>query len=133
MRKLLIWLGAVALAVLLVAVIGFGTLLWGTLGLNREGKIYAGEATLAVVQHWESAALEARATPALRATLKPDQLASLFRWFQTLGALQKLDPCDGDIRVNVSATAGRVTTGQFNCPAQFEAGAATISLLILKT
>ena len=132
MRKLLTWIGAAALITLIVGVPGFGYLAWVASGLDNEGRIYSDQATIAVVQHWNAAALKDRASPELLASIKPDQLASLFHWFGTLGALKSVAPCSGQVNVNVTIVSGRTTSGQFTCNAKFESGDATVSLLIFK-
>jgi hypothetical protein len=133
MRKLLTWIGAATLVLLVVGGAGFAYMVTRGLHMDEEARLYADKAVRPIIEHWNPDALKAQASPSLLANIKPDQLASLFVWFQTLGELKTINPCTGQARLDVNTTTGRTLTGQYTCQAQFQAGPATIQLSLIKT
>ena len=132
MRLVLTWIGAVALLLFVVALAGFGYLVLQGNRLDNEGRIYADETVRPIVNHWDASALKDQASPALLAATKPEQFASLFRWFATLGSLKALEPCGGQSRIDITTQQRRVTTGQYSCQAHFQNGDAVVQLLLIR-
>jgi hypothetical protein len=133
MRKVLSWIGVAALAILVV--VG-GLIAYAAIQGNRldnEARLYADKAVRPIIDHWNADALKQAASPRLLAAIKPEQLASMFQWFQTLGPLKMAQPCNGQVRIDVNSTTGRTLTGQYSCAAQFQNGAATIQLVLVKS
>ena len=67
MRKFLVALGAMTLAVVVAAGIGVGILIYKGKSLDRESKAYVDSAVPAIVTVWSKYALLDQATPELRA------------------------------------------------------------------
>ena len=132
MRKVLTWIGGATLLFLAVCIGGVGYLAVQGSRLDTQARLYADGALRPVVSPWNVQALTDRAAPELLASTKPEQLAALFQWFKTLGALKDAEPCGGQTRLDVNTSTGRTLTGQYTCRARFQGGDATIQMLLVK-
>jgi hypothetical protein len=132
MRKVLTWIGGATLLFVAVCIGGVSYMAVQGTRLDNEARLYADGAVRPVVSPWNLQALTDRAAPELLANTKPAQLAALFVWFKTLGALQDLEPCGGGTRLDVNIGSGRTLTGRYTCRAHFQAGEAQIQLVLIK-
>lgn len=88
MRKVLTWIGAATLLFVAVCIGGVSYMAVQGTHLDNEARLDADCAVRPVVAPWNLQALTERAAPELLANTKPAQLAALFVWFKTLGALR---------------------------------------------
>jgi hypothetical protein len=108
--------------------------------LDKESKAYADAAIPAIVTKWSVKELLHRASPELKQLTKTDDLERTFRWFSSLGGLQKCAPAQGQvwpadllaIFVPVSPQSGKTITAHYTARSQFEKGEATITLVLIK-
>jgi hypothetical protein len=128
MKKFFIILGSIFLALIVLGAIGIAVVAVRGTALDKEGKAYADAAIPAIVTTWSEKELMDRASPELKQAGTLDQLDRMFRWFSSLGRLQKCAPAQGQAIMQT----GKMTTGQYTAKATFEKGEATIQLLLIK-
>jgi hypothetical protein len=128
MKKFFIVLGSIFLALIVFGAIGIAVVAVRGTALDKEGKAYADAAIPAIVTTWSEKELMDRASPELKQAGTLDQLDRMFRWFSSLGRLQKCAPAQGQAIMQT----GKMTTGQYTAKATFEKGEATIQLLLIK-
>ena len=133
MKKFLIVLGSIFLAVIVLGAIGIAfTAIRGT-ALDKESKAYADSALRAIVSTWSEKELLDRASPEFRKAVTIDQLDRFFlAYYNTLGRLQKCEPAQGQSTMSLTSQTGGMTTGQYTAIATFEKGEATIKLTLIK-
>ena len=133
MKKFLIVLGSIFLALILLGGIGIAfTAIRGT-ALDKESKAYADSAIRAIVSTWSEKELLDRASPELKKAVTIDQLDRFFlAYYNTLGGLQKCEPAQGQATMSLTSQTGRMTTGQYMAKTTFEKGEATITLTLIK-
>src|SRR5262249_55225572 len=129
MRKLLCFVGATTLAVVVVAGIGVGVLVWKAKGLDAESKAYVDAAVPAITAHWDKMALLDRATPELRASTSADQVATLFDKFARLGSLVEYEGSKGDANLSYFTGRGSQISALYHAKAKYENGEATLRLV----
>lgn len=132
MKKFLIILGSIFLAIIVIvaALIAF-VAVRGT-RLDKESKAYADAAIPAIVNTWSEKALLDRASPEFKQAVTIDQLDRLFRWVSTLGTPQKIAPAKGDAIMSATSQAGRQTTANYDTKVTFAKGEANIHLALIK-
>lgn len=133
MKKFLIVLGSIFLALIVLGGIGIAfTAIRGT-ALDKESKAYADSAIRSIVTNWSEEELLDRASPEFKTAVTTDQLDRFFlAYYNTLGGLQKCEPAQGQATMSLTSQTGRMTTGQYTAKATFEKGAATIKLTLIK-
>jgi hypothetical protein len=132
MKKFFIILGSIFLALIILGVVGIAFVAVRGSGLDKESKAYADSAIPAIVTTWSEKELLDRASPEFKNAVTIDQLDRLFRFFSSLGRLQKCEPSQGQAIMSATSQTGRMTTGQYTAKATFEKGDATIKLLLIK-
>ena len=132
MKKFLIVLGSIFLALIVLAAIGIGFVAVRGTALDKESKSYADAAIPAIVTTWSQKELLDRASPEFKNAMTIDQLDRLFQVFSRLGRLQKCEPVQGQAIMSATSQTGRTTTGQYTAKATFEKGDATIMLVLIK-
>jgi hypothetical protein len=132
MKKLLIILGSIFLAVILLGAIGIAFLAIRGNALDKESKSYADSAIPAIVSVWNQKELLDRASPEFKKAVTIDELGRLFRWFSSLGRLQKCEPAEGHSLMSATTQSGKVISAQYIAKATFEKGDATVTLGLIK-
>lgn len=133
MRKLLTILGVMFAVILVLVVIAAAIFIPHSLKLEHEGAIYIRSAVPKIVEHWNPQELRERATPELlKAAKSPDEIDRLFKMFSKLGALKHLDTPEGTVTSSAYTGTGVVTVGNYEVHAEFERGAATIKIQLLR-
>src|SRR5215469_14307952 len=135
MKKLLIVLGSIFLAVIVIAAIGIGFVAIRGTALDKESKRYADAAIPAIVTNWSQKELLDRASPEFKQAATSDhrdQFDRLFRWFSGLGQLQKCEPARGQSLMSVTSQEGKTISAQYTSKARFQKGEATIELRLIK-
>jgi hypothetical protein len=132
MRKLLTAIGALTMIIILAAGTGLGVLIYKGNGLDRESKTYVDTAIPAIVGTWSKQALLDRATPELRATATPQDLASLFDWASKLGPFVAYEGASGDANMQFMAGSGSAVSAHYAARVRFRDGTAIIYIMLLK-
>jgi len=83
MKKFLIILGSIFLAIVVLAAIGIAFVAVRGTALDKESKAYADTAIPAIVRTWSEKELLDRASPEFKKAVAIDQLDRLFRAFAT--------------------------------------------------
>jgi hypothetical protein len=132
MKKFLIVLGSIFLAIVVLGAIGIAFFAVRGTALNKESKTYADSAIPAIVTTWSEKELLDRASPEFKKAVTIDQLDRLFRAFAMLGRLQKCEPAQGQSLMSATTKNGKRISGQYTAKATFEKGEATIKLGLIK-
>jgi hypothetical protein len=132
MKKLLIVLGSIFLAIVVLGAIGIAFVAVRGTALDKESKAYADSAVPAIVTTWSEKELLDRASPEFKKAVTIDQLDRLFRAFAVLGRLQKSDPPQGQALMSATTQTGKVISAQYKTKATFEKGEATVTLGLIK-
>jgi UDP-N-acetylmuramyl tripeptide synthase len=132
MKKFLIVLGSIFLAIVVLGAIGIAFVAVRGAALDKESKAYADSAIPAIVTTWSKKELLDRASPEFKKAVAIDQLDRLFGAFATLGRLQKCEPAQGQSLMSATTQNGKTISGQYTAKATFEKGEATIKLGLIK-
>jgi hypothetical protein len=132
MKKILIVLGSTFLALIVLAAIGIGFVAIRGTALDKESKGYADAAIPAIVTTWSQKELLDRASPEFNKAVTSDQLDRMFRWFATLGQLQKCEAAQGQALMSATSQEGKRISAQYTSKATFQKGEATIKLGLIK-
>jgi len=100
--------------------------------LNAESKAYADDAVVAISTKWNREELLRRAAPALRESLKPDDLDNLFAALNTLGPLVEYQGAQGQAHAQATIRTGKQVSAKYLASARFERGIAQIELSLIK-
>ena len=131
-KKALMILGGVFLAIVVIAMVGISILDVKGNALDKESKEYADAAILAVIAGWDIMELEKRASPEFTSAVKGGDLEKLFIMFQKLGKLKEYKGSKGQANISVTVRNGRVITAAYLGSAEFEKGTAEIQLTLIK-
>ena len=132
MKKFLIVLGSIFLAVVVLGAIGIAFFAVRGTALDKESKAYADSAIPAIVSTWSKKELLDRASPEFKNAIAIDQLDRLFRWVSGLGQLQKCEPAQGQSVMSATTQTGKRISAQYTAKATFQKGEATIKLALIK-
>jgi hypothetical protein len=132
MKKFLIVLGSMFLAVIVLAAIGIAFFAVRGSALDKESKTYAESAVPAIATTWSEKELLDRASPEFKKAVTIDQLDRLFGAFSKLGRLQKCEPPQGQSIMSATTQNGKRISAQYTTKATFEKGEATIKLGLIK-
>ncbi len=132
MKKFFIVLGSIFFAVIVLGAIGIGFIAYRGNALDKESKAYADAAIPPIVTGWSEKELLDRASPEFKKVVSVDQLDRMFRWFSSLGHLQKCEPAQGQAIMSATSQSGKMISGQYTAKATFEKGEATIKLGLVK-
>ena len=95
MKKFLIILGSIFLAIVVLAAIGIAFVAVRGNALDKESKAYADTAIPAIINGWSEKELLDRASPEFKQAVTQEQLDQIFHWFGSLGQFQKVRPATG--------------------------------------
>jgi hypothetical protein len=132
MRRFLYVLGALFLGLLVISGVGIGMAVHDGRALDAESKAYVDTAIPAIAKNWSEAEFLNRATPELRGSMSPDQLASLFGEFDRLGSLVAYRGSVGDSMMSYIAGKGKTVSASYLARAAFQNGNAIIRIALLK-
>jgi hypothetical protein len=132
LKKFLIALGALFLALVVLGGIGIALVAIRSTALDKESKAYADSAIPEIASQWSEKALLDRAAPEFKQAVTIDHLDGMFRWFSRLGQLQKLDPVQGESNISLTPQTGKVVSALYTSKAYFENADATITLGLIK-
>src|SRR5262245_31150911 len=119
MKKFLIILGSIFLALIALGALGIGFLAVRGNALDKESKAYADTAIPAIVTTWDKKELMGRVSPEFKQAVTADQVDRLVRWMSSLGRLQKCESAQGQSYQSVSHT-GKQITAKYTAKAQFQ-------------
>jgi hypothetical protein len=128
MKKFLV----VGLIIILLAAAGIAYIAVRGTALDKESKAYAETATPAIVTNWSEKELLDRASPELKKVADQQQFDRMFRWFSSLGRLQKFEPLKGGAIMSATSQAGKQVTAQYQTKATFDKGEAMVTLGLIK-
>ena len=133
MKKFLIILGSIFLALIVLGALGIGLVAVRGNALDKESKAYADEAIPAIVTTWVDKALLDRASPEFNQVTTAVQVYQMFRaWESGLGHLQKCEPAQGQSLMAVTTYGGKTISARYTAKARFERGEATIRVVLVK-
>ena len=132
MKKFLIVLGSIFLAIVVLAAIGIAFVAVRGNALDKESKAYADAAIPAIINGWSQKELLDRASHEFKQAVTQQQLDQMFNWFGSLGPLQKYDPPKGQALMSATTQTGKVISAQYATKATFEKGEAAVTLGLIK-
>ncbi len=129
------WPRAVLQAISLVGIAagcGFaGMIAYGGYDLEGESRQFADAAIADIGRDWDARVLESRAAPELLQTTSPQQRKSALKNFSQLGRLTDYGAPRGEANIAIQDGVS-IITARYSADAQFQNGAATISLGLVK-
>lgn len=128
MKKFLIILGSIFLALIVIGVIGIAFVAVRGNALDKEAKVYADTVIPDIVTTWSEKDLLDRASPELKQAVTTDDVHRMFRWFSSLGGLVRCEPAQGQAIMQ----NGKLTTARYVAKATFQKGEATIQLALIR-
>jgi hypothetical protein len=132
MRKFLYILGALTLIGLVAGIIGLGVVVYEGRALDAESKAFIDSAVPAISATWSKQQLLDRATPELRASVKPEALNALFDGLSRLGPLMEYEGAKGDATMSYMAGSGSTVSASYVAKARFQNGAAIFRIALRK-
>ena len=133
MKKFLAALGLIFVIIVVLGGIGLWYIASRGNALDKESKAYADAAIPAIVANWNEQVLLDRSTVEFSEAARKQHLDQGFRWFGSLGRLQKYEPAQGHatMSANTLMTDTKVTA-QYTAKGSFEKGQATITVDLVK-
>jgi hypothetical protein len=132
MKKLLIVLGVVFLAIIVLAVIGIGIVAVKGAALDKQSKAYVDSAVPAIVSGWDEQELLSRASPEFMQATDKDDLDKLYAMFRKLGSMREYQGSEGQSNMSYTSENGRRTIAVYAAKARFDAGSAVIKITLIK-
>ncbi len=132
MKKTIIILGYVFLALLIVLLAGMGTLVAIGNRQDRESKAYVDAALPAIISTWDIREIEKRASPEFNDEVDYDELEQDFGVLQQLGKLVEYKGSTGDSNITLSFQYGYEISADYNASADFEGGSADMRISLIK-
>ena len=132
MKKLLIVLGVVFLAIIVLAVIGIGIVAVKGAALDKQSKAYVDSAVPAIVSGWDEQELLSRASPEFMQATDKDDLDKLYAMFRKLGSMREYQGSEGQSNMSYTSENGRRTIAVYTAKARFDAGSAVIRITLIK-
>jgi hypothetical protein len=132
MHRFLYILGALTLVALATVVIAIGVIAYRGTALDAESKAFVDSAVPAITASWSQEQLVKRATPELRQSVKPDQLATFFGTLSRLGPLVQYEGATGEATMSYFSASGGTVSASYVANARFENGNATFRIALLK-
>jgi hypothetical protein len=132
LRRLIYILGGLTLFAIVVAAVGFGIIAYKGHMLDAESKAYVDSAVPAIAAQWSKDELLDRATPELRATVKPGELTALFDALSQFGPMVEYEGATGQATMAYLAGSGGAISASYVARAKFRSGSATFRILLLK-
>ncbi|MDE3015886.1 MAG: hypothetical protein KGI29_03075 [Pseudomonadota bacterium] len=137
-QKILIVLGAIFLALLIIAGLGFSYGYFKGKGLDKSSAAYANAAVPAIVANWDINQLLSRAHPALLEKVPKEQMEKIFITLRGLGKLKNFSGCTGEANEQYQiqhyvVLQDTMTSAFYLCNAEFENDSAVVRLALLDT
>jgi hypothetical protein len=130
-RRFLYILGALTLIVIVAAGIGLGVFFYKGHALDAESKAFIDRAVPAITATWSEQQLLDRATPELRASVKPEELKALFDSLSHLGPLIEYEGATGEAAMSYIAGSGGTVSASYVAKARFKNGTATFRIVLI--
>jgi hypothetical protein len=132
MKKLLIVLGVVFLAIIVLAAIGIGIVAVKGAALDKQSKAYVDSAVPVIVSGWDEQELLSRASPEFMQATDKDDLDKLYAMFRKLGSMREYQGSEGQSNMSYTSENGRRTIAVYAAKARFDAGSAVIKITLIK-
>ena len=132
MKKVIMILGYIFLAIIVVLLVGFGSLTVIGNRLDKESKAFVDAAIPAIISTWDIREIEKRASPEFNDDVDHDGLEQDFGVLQQLGNLVMYKGSTGDAHITLSLHYGYEITADYTASADFEAGATTMQMSLIK-
>ncbi len=132
MRRFLYIFGAAILVIIVAAGIGVGVVVYKGNALDAESKAFVDSAVPAIAASWSKDQLLDRATPELRANVKPEELRALFDAVSQLGPFVAYEGATGQANMAYMTGSGSAVSASYVAKAKFKDGTATVRILLLK-
>lgn len=128
MKKILIALGGIALALIVVAgaVVGYAIYAGGKLDVSS--KAYVDRVVPEIVSAWSAENLRREASAELSQQAAGDQIGAAFRKFSALGNLVAYRGSKGEAKISITPKTGKIVTAKYEATAKFEHGDAVIDV-----
>jgi hypothetical protein len=131
-KKVLIVLGTISLALIVVVAVVIGYAAVTGSALDKQSEAYVAAAVPAIVSSWNEQEILSRASPEFEKTTGPAEVNRLFRRFRTLGRLQKCEKAQGQSVISITPETGRIVSAHYVTRAVFDAGEAKIEIHLVK-
>lgn len=131
MKKTIMILGYVFLALIVVIAITVASLAIIGKKLDKESKAFVDAAIPAIVSEWDVDELQKRASPELDASVDYDDVEDYFDSLQQLGKFQEYRGSTGDSNITISLS-GYEITADYTASADFEAGSVDMQISLIK-
>ncbi len=131
MKKIIMLLGYVFLAVIVLAIAGAASVAIMGKRLDKESKIYVDAALPAIITEWDISELQKRAGPEFDASVDYDELEDYFESLRQLGKLEEYQGSTGDSNITISLS-GYEITADYTATADFEKGSVELQVSLIK-
>jgi hypothetical protein len=131
MKKAVMILGYVFLAVVVVVAVTIASLAAIGKKLDKESKAFVDAAIPAIVADWDVAELQKRASPEFDDSVDYDELDEYFDSLRQLGKFQEYKGSTGDSNITISLS-GYEITADYTANAEFETGSAEFQISLIK-
>jgi hypothetical protein len=131
-KKILIVLGAIFLALIILAVIGIGIAAVKGSALDKQTKAYVDSTVPLIVSNWDEQALLSRASPEFTQAVDKEKLDKLYFMFRKLGKFRNYEDSKGQSYMSMTTENGKFVTAVYVCKATFDAGPADIKVTLIK-
>ncbi len=125
-------LGYIFLAIIVVLLVGFGSLTVIGNRLDKGSKAFVDAAIPAIVSTWDVSEIEKRASPEFNDEVDHDGLEQDFGVLQQLGNLVVYKGSTGDAHITLSLQYGYEITADYTASADFEAGSTNMRMSLIK-
>ncbi|HXY61897.1 MAG TPA: hypothetical protein VEJ22_03080 [Nitrospirota bacterium] len=131
MKKTIMILGYVFLALLVVIAATIGSLAILGKKLDKESKAFVDAAVPAIVSEWDVTELQRRASPELDESVDYDDVEEYFASLKQLGKFQEYKGSSGDSNITISLS-GYEITADYTASADFEAGSVELQISLIR-
>ncbi len=131
MKKIIMLLGYVFLAVIVLVVAGAASVAIMGKRLDKESKIYVDAALPAIITEWDISELQERAGPEFDASVDYDELEDYFESLRQLGKLEEYQGSTGDSNITISLS-GYEITADYTATEDFEKGSVELQVSLIK-
>lgn len=132
MKKVVMILGYIFLALIVGLLAGYGTLTVIGNRLDKESKAFVDAAIPEIVSTWDVREIEKRASPEFNADVDYDGLEQDFGVLRQLGNLVMYKGSTGDAHITLSLRYGYEITADYTASADFETGATSMQMSLIK-
>ena len=131
MKKTIMILGYVFLALLVVIAATIGSLAILGKKLDKESKVFVDAAVPAIVSEWDVTELQRRASPELDESVDYDDVEEYFASLKQLGKFQEYKGSSGDSNITISLSVYEITA-DYTASADFEAGSVELQISLIR-